>query len=192
MDFDVAFYIAQAISIITAVVAILSVQLKGMKAILITQIIGNSLASSTYFLLGGFSGALVSLIAVVQTVVMYFYNVREVKPHISVTAAFILAYIVNSLITFSSILDIFPAIAATCFALSVSQRKPILFRFFSIWNPLSWLIYDFYARAYGNMLMHFGIFISIIIACIRYDGFFGLIKINKEKLKTTHKEGEKQ
>ena len=176
MDPNIAFYIAQGISIITAVIAILSVQLKGMKAILITQIIGNTLASSTYFLLGGFSGAGVSLIAVVQTVVMYFYNVRGIKPHVPVTAAFILAYVLNSAFTFSSVFDIFPTIAAVCFALSVSQSKPILFRFFSIWNPLSWLIYDVYARAYGNMLMHLGIFISIIIACIRYDGFFGLIK----------------
>ena len=176
MDPNIAFYIAQGISIITAVIAILSVQLKGMKAILVTQIIGNTLASSTYFLLGGFSGAGVSLIAVVQTVVMYFYSVRGVKPHVPVTAAFILAYILNSALTFSSVFDILPAIAAVCFALSVSQSKPILFRFFGIWNPLSWLIYDVYARAYGNMLMHLGVFISIIIACIRYDGFFGLIK----------------
>ena len=39
------FYIAQGISILTAIVAILSMQMKSMKAILITQICANLLAS---------------------------------------------------------------------------------------------------------------------------------------------------
>ncbi len=176
MTSEIAFYIAQGISVITAIIAIMSAQLKNMKAILVTQIIGNSLASSTYFLLGGFSGAGISIIAVLQTVVMYFYNVNDKKPHIPVTAAFILAYVVNAVLTFGSIFDIFPAIAAICFALAVAQTKSMNYRFFSIWNPLCWLVYDVYTHAYGNLLMHLGIFISVMIACVRLDGFFGLIK----------------
>ena len=188
MNPEIVFYIAQGISVITAAIAILSAQLKNMKGILITQIIGNSLAASTYFLLGGFSGAGISIIAVLQTVVMYFYNVKDKKPHIPVTVAFILAYLVNAAFTFGSIFDIFPAIAAVCFALAVAQTKSMNYRFFSIWNPLCWMVYDVYAQAYGNLLMHLGIFISVIIACIRLDGFFGLIKNNNKK---THK-GERK
>ena len=37
-------------------------------------------------------------------------------------------------------------------------------------------VYDVYTHAYGNLLMHLGIFISVMIACVRLDGFFGLIK----------------
>ena len=73
-------YVVNGISMITAVIAILSVQLKNMKGILATQLIGNTLAASTYFLMGGFTGAGVSIIAVVQTVVMYFYNAKD-KSH---------------------------------------------------------------------------------------------------------------
>jgi hypothetical protein len=47
-------YIVNGISVITAVIAVLSVQLKNMKGILATQLIGNTLAASTYFLMGGF------------------------------------------------------------------------------------------------------------------------------------------
>ena len=68
------FYIAQAISILTALIAIASMQMKTMKSILITQITANLLAASTYFLLGGFSGAGISLIAIIQLIVMYFYK----------------------------------------------------------------------------------------------------------------------
>ena len=175
-------YIVNGISIITAVIAILSVQLKNMKGILATQLIGNSLAASTYFLMGGFTGAGVSIIAVVQTVVMYFYSLKDKKPHVPVTIAFIAAYVINSVLTFSSIFDIFPAISAICYALAVAQIKPIRFRFFSIWNPFCWMFYDVHAQLPINFLMHLGIFISVIVACIRLDGFFGLIpKFKKEK-----------
>lgn len=176
MNPETVFYIAQGVSVVTAVIAILSAQLKNMKGILITQIIGNSLAASTYFLLGGFTGASVSIIATLQTVVMYFYNIKDKKPHIPVTLAFILAYVVNAVLTFGTLFDIFPAIAAVCFALAVAQTKPMIYRFFCIWNPLCWLVYDIYTHAYGTLLMHLGIFISVMIACFRLDGFFGLIK----------------
>ena len=175
-------YVVNGISMITAVIAILSVQLKNMKGILATQLIGNTLVASTYFLMGGFTGAGVSIIAVVQTVVMYFYNAKDKKPHLIVTLAFIAAYVLNAVLTFVTVFDIFPAISAICYALAVAQIKPIRFRFFSIWNPLCWMVYDLYAQLPINFLMHLGIFISVIVACIRLDGFFGLIpKLKKEK-----------
>ena len=76
------FYVAQGISILTAIVAIMSMQLKSMKGILISQIIANLLASSTYFVLGSFSGAGISLIAIIQLVVVYIYDKKNVKPHL--------------------------------------------------------------------------------------------------------------
>ena len=182
MDQEILNYIVTGISVITAVIAILSVQLKNMKAILATQIIGNTLAASTYFLVGRFTGAGVSIIAVLQTVVMYFYNVKNKKPHRTVTLAFIAAYVINAALTLITVFDIFPAISAVCFALAVAQTKPIRFRFFSIWNPLCWMIYDVYAKLPVNFLMHLGIFISVIVACIRLDGFFGLIPKSKKEI----------
>lgn len=132
-------------------------------------------------MLGGFSGAGVSIIAVVQTVVMYLYNVKNKKPHLAVTVMFICVYVLNAALTFSSAFDIFPEISATCYALAVVQTKPMAFRFFSIWNPLCWMIYDVYSHAQVNLLMHLGIFISVMVACVRLDGFFGILKKNKRK-----------
>ena len=181
MNPEILPYVVNGISVITAIIAILSVQLKGMRGILVTQIIGNTLAASTYFLVGRFTGAGVSIIAVVQTVVMYFYNMKDKKPHRIVTLAFIAAYIINAALTLLTVFDIFPAISAVCYALAVAQIKPVRFRFFSIWNPLCWMIYDVYAKLPVNFLMHLGIFISVIVACVRLDGFFGLIPKTKKE-----------
>jgi uncharacterized protein YybS (DUF2232 family) len=94
------FYVAQGISILTAIVAILSMQLKSMKNILITQITANLLAASTYFLLDSFSGAGISLIAIIQLIVMYIYNKNGKTPHKIVVGLFIAAYTIYSVFNF--------------------------------------------------------------------------------------------
>lgn len=66
-----AFYIAQAISVLTALVAVFMVQFKTMEKILVGQIMANVLTASTYFLLGGFSGAGICFIAILQSVIMF-------------------------------------------------------------------------------------------------------------------------
>lgn len=61
--------------------------------ILLGQITVNLLAASTFFLFGGLSGAWICFVAIVQTIVMFFYNRKNKLPHISITILFILLYI---------------------------------------------------------------------------------------------------
>lgn len=166
------FYIAQGISILTAIVAILSMQMKSMKGVLITQISANLLASSTYFLLGGFSGAGISLIAIIQLIVMFFYNKKDKKPHNLVVAIFIILYVGYSVFNFKELIDIFPLMAAILFCLSVAQKKPSAYRWLALFNPLCWLVYDVYMVAYIISVMRIGIFISALVAKIRLDNLF--------------------
>ena len=166
------FYIAQGISILTAIVGLLSMQMKSMKGVLITQIAANLLASSTYFLLGGFSGAGISLIAIIQLIVMFLYDRKEKKPHIVVISIFIAAYIIYSILNFKEFIDIFPLMAAILFCLSIAQNKPSMYRWLVLFNPICWLIYDVYMLAYINIIMRIGIFISALVAKIRLDGLF--------------------
>ena len=165
------FYIAQGISILTAIVAILSMQMKSMKGILITQIAANLLASSTYFILGGFSGAGISLIAIIQLIVVFLYNINDKEPHKFLVIPFIIAYTTYSIFYFKSFIDIFPLLAAIFFALGIAQKKPSVFRIYGMLNPLCWLVYDIYNLALVNSLMRLGIFISALIAKIKLDGF---------------------
>ncbi|MBR2646702.1 MAG: YgjV family protein [Clostridia bacterium] len=45
-------------------------------------------------------------------------------------------------------------------------------RFWYSLNPLCWLVYDIFSRAYGNFIMHFVIFVATFVAMIRVDGIF--------------------
>lgn len=163
------FYIAQAISILNGVLAVIMMQFTSMKKILVFQIICNLLTASTYFLLGGFSGAGICIIAIVQSVVMFIYNLKEMPPHKTVIAAFVLLYIGCSAIYYKSFIDVCSALAAVCFALSIVQTKASLSRLWYIFNPLCWLIYDIYTKAYGNLVLHLVVFVSTFIGIIRND-----------------------
>ena len=169
MNEQVAFWIAQSISIFTALIAILSLQLKNMKAILVCQISANLLAGSTYILLGGLSGAGISIIAVIQAVVMFILKQKNIKPHFLITLAFIAAFAAYSVWSYKSPLDLLPMGAAIFYSLSIAQRNPRRFRFFGTINPTFWLAYDIYTLAIVNFLMHLGIFISGVVGVIRLD-----------------------
>ena len=92
MDETTAFYLAQGISILCGIVAIITMQLKNMKTILVFQIIVNFTALLNYLLLGGNSGAMVSLLAIIQAVAMFIYSTKKRRPHKTVIIGFILGY----------------------------------------------------------------------------------------------------
>ncbi len=163
------FYIAQGISILTGIVAVTMMQFKDMKKILAGQILANLLTASTYLLLGGLSGAGICIIAIVQTVTMFVYSIKRIPPHKSVVAVFVLLYIGCSVLYYKSFIDIFSALAAITYAMSVVQTKPALSRLWYVFNPLCWLIYDIYTKAYGNFILHVVVFSSTLFAIIRND-----------------------
>ena len=109
-----AFYIAQTISVLTAISAVIMMQFKNIKGILAGQIITNLLSATTYFLLGGLSGAGVCLVAIVQSVVMFCYSMNAHKPHLAVSITFIVAYLGCSVLYYQSPIDVLSAVAAVC------------------------------------------------------------------------------
>ena len=183
MDPKIAFFAAQGISVLTGVLAIAMMQFKNMKLILMFQIIVNTTALTNYFLLGGDTGVFVSVLAIVQSVVMYLYNRNGKRPHVAVIVLFILAYgacsAYNIAVTRSA-MELLPACAAICFSVSLVQEKPSVFRIWGALNPSCWLGYDLYTSSYVMFCVHLGILTSSVSAMIRLDGFMRRKKEDKE------------
>ena len=180
MDAQTAFLIAQGISIVTGVVAIVLKQMKTMRLILLFEVIANLLASSTYLLLGGDAGAIVSVLAILHSLIMFLFNRKEKSVPIAVPIAFIVLYTAcstYSIITKADPMEVLPAIAAVCFALALTQKKPRFDRVWSVINAFSWVIYDGYNAAYVMLAVHMGILISTVVAMVRIDG---ILKPKKE------------
>jgi hypothetical protein len=181
MNPTTSFWIAQSISVFTGVMAIVAMQFKNMKLILTFQIIVNLLASANYLLLNGGAGAIVSFLAVIYSVVMYFYNKKNVKPHLIVVIGFMAAYVgssVYNIVMTKNPMEILPALAAVCFIMSLMQEKPFYFRIWGAFNPSFWLAYDLFTESYVMFLVHVGMLVSSIVGMIRLDGIFKR-KINK-------------
>ena len=175
IDSQTAFFIAQGIGIVTTVVAILCLQLKNMNAILICQLIANTLAALSYlFNSEGLSGVGISIIAVVQALVMFFYDKKGMRPHWFIPALFISAYVGYSVgvAVFEqsfNFLIFLPMLAATCYALAIVQKKPSMYRIFGAINPIFWIVYDAGINHPANFIMHTCILISAISGIIRLD-----------------------
>jgi hypothetical protein len=179
------FYIAQIIGIITAIIAVCMMQFKNLKLILLGQLTTNLLAATSYILLGGLSGGGISIIAIVQSLVMFFYNQKSKKPQWWLLLAFILAYLTCSVVYYKTIIDIFPAISAVLFAISIAMDTPFSSRIWYVFNPISWIIYDVVTTAYGNLLVHALVFVSTAVALVRVDDIFGLKKRKKSSSNDT-------
>ena len=175
MDPNTAFILAQCISIGTGLVAIALKQMKTMKMILLFEAITNLLASTNYLLLGGDAGAIVSVLAIVHSTVMFLYNKDKKIPPVWITVVFIAAYTAcstYSLIAKADAMEILPAVGAACFALALTQKIPLRYRLWSVANSVVWMVYDGYNAAYVMLCVHFGILLSAVVALIRIDGFF--------------------
>ncbi|MBO5883914.1 MAG: YgjV family protein [Clostridia bacterium] len=166
------FYIAQGISVITGILAIFMMQQKSMKRILFLQVVINLTTSINYLLLGGDSGAVISLLAIIQSIVMFIYSTKDRKPHIAVIIGFILCYIGSSaynIILSKDPMELLPALAAVCFAVSIVQKNASAFRIWGILNSIFWMIYDLYTHSYVMFCVHAGVAISTLIGIIRID-----------------------
>ena len=175
MSPELAFYIANGISIITGIIAIILMQQKKMITILFLQIVVNLLGAINYFLLGGGSGAAGSALAIVQSVVMFVYTRKNKRPSVPVVVLFIISYVSVStynVIATRDLMEIFPGIAAVCFSVSLLQEKSSVFRIWGVLNSAFWLPYDIYFKSYVMLCVHFGLLVSAIVAMIRLDGLF--------------------
>ena len=179
MDAQVAFWVAQGISIITGILAIVLKQMKEMKKILILEVVANSLATLNYVFVGGDSGWIVSGIAVLNAVVMLIYFLCNKKAPSFLVVVFLGIYITSSAVTLAvkgDFMELLPALSAVCYSVSMMQKKPSHYRAWSVLNPVFWTVYDIYTTSYVMSIVHFGIFVSTLIAMIRLDGFLGLVK----------------
>jgi hypothetical protein len=174
------FYIAQGITILTALTVIISMQTTSMKWILLGQILANLFSASTYFLLGGFSGAGICLLAILQAIVMFFYERAGKTPHLAIIIGFIVLYIACSIVYYKTLIDVFSAIAAVCYAISITQKSPTNARLWYVFNPICWLIYSLFTRAYANVIMYVCIFVSTAFTLVRVDKIFARKQATEE------------
>lgn len=163
------FVFSQICGLIVSLAAILSMQLKNIRWILVCLLICNGVGALSYILLGGLSGCGIYLVALLQAVIYYFFRVKDKKAPIVLSAVFLVAFLVCSLTTYKSPVDLISALAALTCALSLMQEKPSLYRVFMLFNGAIWMIYDISVGAYTMVISHIATTLSAGIGIVRLD-----------------------
>lgn len=161
--------ISQIIGIAVAVAAVLSMQLKNVKSILICQLLCNGLGALSYLLLNELSGFMLHAVAVCQTLVFYIIRQKEIKAPKYVSWIFVVLFVGCSALSYKSPVDLFSAFSALMFSLSICCEKPSRYRAFMLFNGISWVLYDVNVAAYSMIITHALLVVSTVAGIIRLD-----------------------
>lgn len=165
------FVLAQVLGLLTTIIALVGVQFKNINHILISQILTNLLSALVFGLLGGFSGAWICVVAIVQTVTMFCFNRRSTgskKSRSVLAAGFCLVYVLGTAYFFRGWGDLVSGTCAVLFALAVVQENSDKFRGLFLVNGLLWMVYDLSTGAYTNLLTHGMSVGSTVVAMVRF------------------------
>ncbi len=163
------FVFSQICGLIVSAAAIISMQLKNIRWILVCQLICNGVGALSYILLGGLSGCGIYLVALLQAVIYYLFRAKNKKAPMVLSIAFLCAFLLCSLATYKSPVDLISALAALSCALSLMQEKPSLYRVFMLFNGAIWMIYDVSVGAYTMVISHIATTLSAAVGIIRLD-----------------------
>jgi len=154
----------QILGFIYALFLILSNFGKTTKQILFLQTISFFFKTIHYYLLGGISGFLTSLVSMIRNLI--FYKIKESKIW---TILFITIYLIIGFITLKSFYTLLPVFATITYTLIINYNNPKYLRYEMFITSLAWLIYNLYIISYSGITIQIIMIISNIIAIIKLD-----------------------
>ena len=113
-----------------------------------------------YFLLGAYTGSLISLLGATRA---YTFSKTNNKCFLA------LFYTIASIITFNGLISIIPLTAALIYTTVTWNKKEKNIRLFSILVFILWFIYDILVKAYVSSITDVVLIISNTIAFYKLD-----------------------
>lgn len=180
---DPKFIVSQVAALITAVLAILCVQVNKPLHILYMQLAVNLTTIASHLFNGAGVGSVLIIVAVVHLAFNCAFSLKGKNPPRISLWLFSIPYIGAVVIASKYILefrlgefgfwiDAILIVAAIFFMLAVGSKKASGYRFFILLNTLIWIVYDYYGGNVPNVSMlvtHIVLLISNIVAIIRLD-----------------------
>lgn len=168
---------AQGLSILAMSMNILSYQQKKERRVIACQLFGALLFSVSFFLLGGYAGALLNLVGIVRAVV-FLYKERLRATHFGWLLVFSLVYALSYVLTFTVfekpatlphlLVELLPVVAMVITTVSFRLNAKMIRRLGLINSPL-WLIYNVVTFSIGGILCEAFSLVSIGVGMWRHD-----------------------
>ena len=162
------YYIGQFLGIVVTIGAILTMQIKNKKPMLIVSAIVNVLSALNILLLDKFSsGVIICFVAVFQILFSLWHEKKGTDIPLAEKIIFLVLYITGGLLGFEKPIDILSIIAAVLYMLAMIQKKEQNIRLFLLGNMATWTVYHTILGSTAVFAQLAGI-ISSLIALYRY------------------------
>lgn len=162
------YYIGQFLGIVVTIGAILTMQIKNKRPMLIVSAIVNVLSALNILLIDKFSsGVIICLVAVFQILFSLWHEKKGTKIPLAEKIIFLVLYISGGLLGFEKPIDILSIIAAVLYMLAMIQKKEQNIRLFLLGNMATWTVYHTILGSTAVFAQIAGI-ISSLIALYRY------------------------
>lgn len=162
----------QALGVVALLFSMLVFQAGKRKKMLKLHTGASLLYSVHFFLLGGYSGAIVNLVNAIRN--YSFYKLSKKSSNWSMPIFFIILFTVAGLVSWQGPASLLPIIGAISGTIAFWQRDPKWIRIFSLFVSPAWFIYALLIGSYPMMISEIIMFSSDIIGMFRYD----YLKIN--------------
>ena len=133
------------------------------KGLLLYQSLAFLFKGIHYFLIGGLSGAVTSIISCLRNLVF-----TKVKSKV-LMILFIILYIIIGYFTFTNLFSLLPVLATILYSFFVYIKNPKYLRISSLFTSFIWLTYNIYLFSYSGIITQVILIISNISAMIKLD-----------------------
>lgn len=154
----------QLLGFFYALFLILSSWGKNVKQILVMQTISFIFKGFHYYLLGGLSGFLTSVISAIRNLI--FYKLKKSK---ILSVIFILLYLIIGFVTYQDVFSLIPVLATIFYTIIINKNKENYLRIGLLITSLLWLIYNIYLLSYSGIIVQIINLFSSVLAMIKLD-----------------------
>lgn len=170
--------IAQGIGIIAMLFNILSYQGKQQRTVILLQLLGASLFSVNYLMLGATVGGILNIIAVIRAVIFIFkdkFKADCIFWLIAFTASYIAVYILSFAVLgtkptlFNLIIELLPVIGMLAINIGFRMKNSADIRRCGLISSPAWLIYNIIAGSWGAIICELFTLLSILVGILRHD-----------------------
>jgi len=142
------FILAQICGLIALLITVVNIQLKSKEKIVLLNIWANVAVTIQYFLLGAYTGAVISILNAIRDVVYFLFKKKNLKPSILVLLFFEIVAIILAIMSWQDIWSIIPLVVTIIYTYGLWQDDVKILRITTVIIGYGWTIYDIVVKAY--------------------------------------------
>lgn len=167
-NFSVFNFVAQALGILALVIMVFSYQQKERKTLLYFQMVSNACFAASYFMLGGVSFAVMSLINIARSFVFSKEDTKWGQSRVWLYV-FLAVPVISGILTWESPLSLLVIAATVVLTLALYSKDGKRMRKLFLLPPVLYISYNVAHKALGGIGSDVFCLISAIVAIYRFD-----------------------